>query len=513
MPVVLAGDTNLTAQVVPNVLVQVVTPRVQVLTGVPSNVVGLVGTAVWGPVGVPAIVGNFQEQIRWFGPPQNRPRDLGTLMATAHQQGATQFRNVRVTDGTDTAAQVVVPTDAITYTSRYSGSLGSKIKVQHSAGSKPSTWRVRVMFPDAGFLDEVFDNIEGTGNALWVNVAAAINGGQYGIRSASEIVIATAGAGTTAASAATYTLAGGTDGVSGVTDATLVGSDSSPRQGMYALRGSGASIVALAECVDTATWPAQVAFGRSEGAYMMLVGPKGETVSSAATAKATAGIDDQAAKVILGDWCYWFDATNGLPERLVSPQGFFAGRLANLSPERSGLNKRLFSIVATQRVKLNRPYSDAELQALGQAGIDVIANPVPGGFYYGPRFGRNSSSNPSIRGDHHTRLTNYIAATLDKGMGIYVGEPNSPETRQRAKVSVDSLLQAMRDLGMIEDFKSVCDESNNPPDRRGVGYLQLDLQVRYFGIVETLLANLEGGSTVQITRQSIVTVGAAAAAA
>jgi uncharacterized protein len=500
MAIVQMGEANITALVVPNVLIQLVAPRTQLLAGVPTDVVGVVGTASWGPVGVPVRVGSFDDQVRSFGPIMARARDLGTGMATAYQEGARNFRCVRATDGTDTAAQVVVPTDSITFTSRYSGSGGNKTKVTVSAGSRPDTWRATVLLTEFGFLPEIYDNVPGTGNALWVNLAEAINNGQYGVRSGSEIIIATAGAGTTAAEAATYTLAGGTDGFTGVTDATLVGSDTTPRSGMYALRGSDCSIAFLAEVVDPTSWPAQVTFARSEGIYMMLARPRGDTVAAAVTAKTTGGIDDQVAKVLAGDWCYWMDTTNGLPERLVSPQGFAAGRLANLSPERSGLNKRMSSIIGTQRTKLARPYSDADLQSYGQAGIDVITNPLPGGAYFGLRFGRNSSTNPVIRGDNHTRMTNYVAKTLERGLGIYVGEPNSEDTRRRCKTTLDAFYQAMFDAGMIEWFSNKVDEENNPENRRALGYLQADSQVRYLGIIEYLIANLEGGQSVQIRR-------------
>lgn len=500
MPIVQQGDINLTSQVVPQVLVQVVAPQVQLITGVPTARIGLVGTATFGPVGVAVPVGSYTEQVRAFGPLQARARDLGTLVATAVQQGATDMRCVRVTDGTDTAATIVVPTNAITFTARYSGSLGNSIKVTISAGSKAATWRATISLPAAGYLDEIFDNITGTGAQFWSNLADAINLGQFGVRAASELVIATAGAGTTAASAATYTLSGGTDGVSGVTDATLVGTDTAPRTGMYSLRNSGSSIVALAECTTVSTWPAQIAYGRTEGAYMLLVGAAGQTVSSAVSDKATAGVDDQIAKVLFGDWTYWLDNVSGQPQRLVSPQGFVAGRYATLSPEQSGLNKPIYAIVGTQRTRLNRPYSDADLTALGQAGIDVITNPVPGGAYFGLRFGRNSSSNPSIRTDSHTRLTNYIAATLDRGMGIYIGKLNSDDVRRQCKVTLDSFLGALLGQGMIEAFNSKVDESNNPPNRRALGYLQADVQVRYLGVIETLVVSLEGGATVQIAR-------------
>ena len=515
MPIYSEGSINLTAQVVPNLFVTITPPRVQLVTGVPTNVVGVVGTSSWGPTGIPMPAGGYSDYVRNFGPIVARPRDMGTLVAMANQQGATVFKCVRVTDGTDTAAQVVVLTNCITLTSKHSGSLGNLTTVSISPGSKTGTTRAIVSLPQAGFIPEVFDNVEGSGNTFWVNLANTINNGQFGTRSGSEIVIATAGVGATAPATATYTLAGGTDGAASVTDAMLVGQDTTPRTGMYALRGAGATVAALAECTDTSTWPAQVAFGQAEAVYMMLQGPKGDTVSAAVAAKASAGVDNYAAKVLFGDWIYWMDNASGIPERLCSPQGIALGRYATLSPEQSALNKQVFGVVGTQRTKLARPYSEADLQMLGQAGIDTITNPVPGGSYFGFRFGRNSSSNPTIRGDNYTRMTNYLATTLDAGMGRFVGRLHSERLRSQCKQTLDNFLEAMMpsnpqaDDGMIEDHLVVCDESNNPPNRRGMGWLTATVQVRYLSIVEYLQVSLEGGQTVQITRQRIATAAGA----
>ncbi|MGC7974568.1 phage tail protein, partial [Salmonella enterica] len=72
---------------------------------------------------------------------------------------------------------------------------------------------------------------------------------------------------------------------------------------------------------------------------MIGVGPAGDTIANAVSAKATAGIDSYAMKLLFGDWVYWTDSVNNVT-RLVSPQGFVAGCLANLSPEQSSLNKQ-----------------------------------------------------------------------------------------------------------------------------------------------------------------------------
>src|ERR671932_783950 len=104
MPVVQAGTLNTTALVVPDLYVQIVPPQNLVLNGVPTNIVGVVGTASWGPVNQPVIVGTMADYARSFGAIQPRKFDMGTQVATAVQQGAQNFRCVRVTDGTDMAA-------------------------------------------------------------------------------------------------------------------------------------------------------------------------------------------------------------------------------------------------------------------------------------------------------------------------------------------------------------------------------------------------------------------------
>ena len=129
---------------------------------------------------------------------------------------------------------------------------------------------------------------------------------------------------------------------------------------------------------------------------------------------------------MFGDWLWWMDQANGLI-RLVSPQEFVAGRLANLSPEQSSLNKPLYGVLGSQRSGQPQSgetlsYSSTDLTALFSAGIDVIANRQPAGSFWGVRGGLNSSSDETINGDNYPRLTNFISQTLSAGMGQYVGQ-------------------------------------------------------------------------------------------
>jgi len=508
MPIVQQGSLNTTALVVPDLYVQIVAPQNLVINGVPTNVVGIVGTASWGPVNNATICASMAEYARLFGPVQNRKFDAGTIMATAVQQGAQDFRVVRVGDGDQAAATSAGVSTCITFTAYYTGSLGNSLTAALSTGSKASSFKFTVGIP--GQQAEVFDNIVGSGNAFWVALAAAINNGQSTQRGPSQLITATAGAGTTAAAAATFTFSGGVDGAATADAADLVGSDSS-RTGMYALRGQGCSIGVLADADDSTQWSTINAFGLSEGLYMIQTIPAGTSVASAVTAKNGAGIDSYASKLMHGDWIWWNDQVNSVT-RLVSPQGFAAGRLANLSPEQSSLNKPLYSVVGSQKSGLpsgqNQTYSAAELSVLFQAGIDVIANPQPGGRYWGVRAGHNSSSAASVNGDNYTRMTNYIAATLNAGMGVYVGQVINAELFRRIRATLLSFLQNLLSQGQLGStdgalpFSVVCDLTNNPASRTALGYVQADVQVRYMAINEKFIVNMEGGQTVQVSRQT-----------
>jgi phage tail sheath protein FI len=226
-----------------------------------------------------------------------------------------------------------------------------------------------------------------------------------------------------------------------------------------------------------------------------------------------AGLDSYAAKLMFGDWLWWSDQTNGTI-RLVSPQGFVAGRLANLSPEQSSLNKPLYGILGSQNFGVpgsgqTTSYSVAELSAMLSAGIDVICNPQPAGNFWGVRGGRNSSSNVTINGDNYTRLTNYISATLAAGMGLYVGKIINASLLRQIRATLLSFLQNMLNQGMLGSvtgalpFSVICDASNNPVSRTGLGYVQADIQVQYQAINEIFLINLEGGQTVSVSTQTL----------
>ncbi len=505
MAIIQAGSINPAATLVAGVYVVVVPPPVT-LQGAPTDVLGIVGVASWGPANLPVALGDPAGAQASFGLPVVRKHDLSTAVTAASLQGASSFRCVRVTDGTDVAATATVtgadlaaapgfwtavaaavnlgsgvPRGASayvrfaaatgTFTALYTGIVGNTVTATVSQGSKVSTFRLTVQVP--GFNAEVFDNLAG-GTPL----------------------------------AASHALAGGTDGDTGVTALSMLGSDASPRTGMYALRGNGCAAAVLMDCDSPAAWSAQIPFGQSEGVAMYVAGPQGETIASAASDKAGAGVDDYSMSVYLGDWLYWNDEANDVV-RLVSPAVFAAAKRVALAPNYSTLNAALYGVLGSQHAGQVGsgalvPYSAGEIEALVLAGICVVGNPSPGGAYWSDLVGHNSSSGAERQSDTYTAMTNFFAKSFNSGMGVYVGKPNSLSKLRQVEATLSALCAAAESVDLIGDdtadkpYSVTCDESNNPQARRGLGYTQADIRITYQGVTEKLLLNLQGGSTVTV---------------
>jgi uncharacterized protein len=94
-------------------------------------------------------------------------------------------------------------------------------------------------------------------------------------------------------------------------------------------------------------------------------------------------------------------------------------------------------------------------------------------------------------------------------MGQYVGQVINADLFRRVRSTQLSFLQAMLTQGLLGStdgslpFSVVCDISNNPNARTSLGYVQSDAQVRYQAINEKFIVNMEGGQTVQVSRQTL----------
>ena len=215
---------------------------------------------------------------------------MGTQVATAVQQGAQNFRCVRVTDGTDLLRIGGAGSNA-SFTAIYTGSLGNDITATLSTGSQPNSWKLSVLLP--GFEPEVFDGLIGNGAAFWTGLAAAVNAGLGPQRGPSQLIIASAGG--TTASPAPFSLALGSSSPAPMAR-HLSAADSwlAPIcQFEVGCTACGAKAVAW-QCwptaTDSTTWTTQSGFALQEGLYIILTTPAGDTISNAVATIAAAGL-------------------------------------------------------------------------------------------------------------------------------------------------------------------------------------------------------------------------------
>ena len=517
MAIYRAGQINKLGLTNPGVYVIEELPSGQIV-GVPTNIQGIVGVASWGPVGGVQTFASLDSGAGKLGQPLARSHDIMSHAMAAFQMGAALYvRSVRVSDGTDVAAMLAI-TNAGSFVAKYTGVYGNNIQVTIQPTTQPSAFAVVVSIP--GRTPERFDNIAAaTPAAFWKNVATVINNGNAQRGPSNYVVFSAATTPTVApATGTTYTLAGGTDGDTGVVSSTMIGTDIRPRTGMYGLRGTACDSFELADLADPTTWAVQITFAISEGMLAVTTTPSGDTIANAVATRTSQGVDDPSLWIIEGDWPTFYDTVNGGP-RLISPQAMAIGLLGNLSPEQSPINKPLTAVLATQTSQQGILTDDADESVAQTGGIDFIGrSSALNVSYFSFMTGRNASSNSQANGVEFTRLENFIARSLNgiattQLVGLLQSRQLVDPTRTTAAALLNSFGAQLKDpssgsngYGLIEDFQTICDKSNNPDASILQGILQATFKAVFLSVVRYFIIDLQGGNSVNITVSPTPTV-------
>jgi hypothetical protein len=94
-------------------------------------------------------------------------------------------------------------------------------------------------------------------------------------------------------------------------------------------------------------------------------------------------------------------------------------------------------------------------------------------------------------------------------MGQVVGLLQTPTTRRQAFTMLDQFFFNLWQQGIIgnadgtQPYSIVLNDTNNSPSQVALGYMQANVQVQYQSVIEYMLAEIEGGQSVQITRQAV----------
>lgn len=344
------------------------------------------------------------------------------------------------------------------------------------------------------------------GVGCWSNLVNAVNNGQSGVRGPSQLVVASLGTSAAAPALATYTFSGGTDGAAGVTDATLVGTNSFPPTGMYALQNASVLTMNLVDHQTSSQWSTIAAFGQSNGIFGAGQGAPGQSIATVAAALATAGVDNYCFKDLSGDWVYWNDTVNNV-QRLLGPATFWAPLRAQLPPQQSTLNKPVNGIIGTMRSAMNIQYSDAEALAAVQGRVDYLANPSAGGNYFGFQTDMNASSYAATNSEAYTTMTNFLALSFAANFGWVVGNPQTADLRGEVNDAISGFLMTLWQAGQIGSvnaptqipFSVQTNANNNPSSEVALGIMQTLVKVTYLSIVRVFAISLQGGGTVSVS--------------
>ena len=511
MTVLQAGQT---LSIAPGLDVVIFPPANTYINGLPTDGLGSVGVGSWGPVNVPVIgMGNSAQVQAMYGPITNRLHDISTAADVYDQNFVQSMTFVRVTDGTDVAASLTLMDTAATpavgahLTAKYTGIVGNTFSAAITTGRAVGTFKLTLT--RAGFVPETWDNIPGTGAAFWTNLVNAVNNGIPGSSGPSQNFVATVGVSTAAPNITTaYTAAGGTDGTTAVTDTMLLGTDGLVRTGMYALRATGVMVGNLIDCTTSSTWLAQAQFGLAEGIAFHGAAPQGSSIATTGTALSAAGVDAYSFFPKAGDFCWYQDVVNGV-NRSLSPATYAAAVMAATSPEQSSLNKPIYGLIGTDRSNANNRYSQAEKEQAVINRVDYIANPSPGGNFFAVQTASNSASLSSENGDNFTRMTNYIAFTINSAMGYVIGQTQTDAQRRNVRNTLNAFFNNMwkstpQMIGDVNNptsqpWQVILDKTNNTDASVALGNEIAAVSVTYLSIVKRFIVNYMGGQSVKIT--------------
>ena len=500
-------------------------PPPSFIPGAATNVAGIVGTASWGPLNSPILVGSPQESTTLLGgigvAALTDVHDLCTDIAIAMIQGPITVWALRVSNGTDTPATIALkdttsPTalTGIVLSGKYTGIAGNGISVTIAQATSAGNFNVVVNgFP--GTNPETYLNLPGTG--FWTALNNALVNGITGVRGPSALVNPSAvNLSAIAPAVGTFALAGGTDGRTGITTAELLGSNAAyPGTGIYALSGLTPVVGTLwiAGLTDLTAVPTLQAFMDANAIFAGIAFPTGTSTTAAQTDVSVTGVHDYEISY-LKDWIYWYDTVNGLV-RFIPPYGFTLGLITALAPQNSPTNKPVQGVIGTERNNPytgNQPYSLAELGVLEQSGILVITNPIPAGNQFGVYTGTNTALNLGQTPVEYARMTNFLDQSFNAVLGGYVGQNQTAALKDPLRASVrhdlNTFLQGLQNGNQIDAFNVVCNFAQTGNPQAGINtpatiaqhFLYAFAAVRYLSSVRYFIMSLQGGTTVVLSQ-------------
>ena len=335
-------------------------PRVRSLPAIPTAVLGAVGIAERGPIGVPTLVTSFEEYARIFG--SYTPNSDLVLAAQGFftNGGSTLWvvRTVHYVDITNAASKTSAratlvltdraptPAETLEVQGKWDGTYAHRLRILIAPATSGSASEFNLAVEQDGVLVEVFPNLS-MGPAAGRYAPAVINDERTG----SQLITVQDlenGSGSPANLPALGTfgpLAGGDDGLAGLTDADFIGSAAS-MTGLAALDTvQDLSLLIVPGRATAAVHNAMLTYcevTRAKGCFAVLDPPANASATGIVTyvdsTAALLGASEHAA-------IYWprirvlnpsRNVFGGTPEIVVPPSGHIAGVYARVDGSEPG---------------------------------------------------------------------------------------------------------------------------------------------------------------------------------
>jgi len=267
----------------------------------------------------------------------------------------------------------------------------------------------------------------------------------------------------------TYQLSGGTNGTTGVTPTSYVGSNTNGvRTGMQALAAmpSGVNLAAFwfAGQSDATANASASEWTESHGAVFCANMPAGLSPTAAETVAQTlqtAGIPGWTMGCY--NWQTSVSPYTGLSV-LVSPAAYACGILATLNPWQSPGNKAMVGSLGGQ-YNVSLMDDGPTLQGANLCGIGPIAR-GGNGFMSGQTLDGGEVSTALMRA--------YVGNLTTSVLGPLVEEAIDDQTEKQATQLLTGAWQAMLKAGDIAAYSVVCDSTNNTAQSEQAGNLVVD---------------------------------------
>jgi phage tail sheath protein FI len=436
------------------------------------NKIGLVGHFNHGPVNQAVLVQSLAELLQKFGPTYEAGL-TGMLSGYAiyAQNASAGVYVVRVAPSGVAAVKATKTFSAkVRIDAKYPGTEGNNIAVTIE---NATTTGKKYTITDANLgITEVWDNVSNLTTA-GNNFAAAGKPNEPG--AGSKLVTFVSLADTDPANAAASLLSTGTPGTNGTPAAAdYVGTvTGSARSGLYAFDPiPDVRYLLAAQMGGDATVQSGLqtyAAGRAvgQGLVMGILNPPAATDPSSV---AIGSLDSMR----LGMFWPWIKSSAvplAAQTAFIAPDGFIAGLLSTLKPNRAPLNKQLQGVTDLQYAA-----SDVQVDTLSDARVNAIAATRGRGIRV--RDGRTLSSDSAwafweIRAEYDA-----VETTLWDGYAWVVGEPNIPGVLwPQVEAQGDTILSAAVDDGTIVGYRPT--KVVNTADDTAAGKLIIEHQVQF----------------------------------